>query len=120
MRYMSIVKGRENQGQPPMEMYEAVDALMKEMSAKGALLAFGGLMPSASGTTATLSKDGVRFTDGPYAEAKEVIGGFSVFEVKTREEAMEWTRRFLQVHKDHWPSWEGQVEIRELVAFETT
>ena len=119
MRYMSIVKGRENQGTPPAGMYEAVDALAKEMFAKGVLVALGGLMPSANSTTANITKGNVRYTDGPYAEAREVIGGFAIYEVKSREEMMEWTRRFLQLHLDLWPSWEGQVEIRELVAFET-
>ncbi len=53
-------------------------------------------------------------TDGPFAEAKEVVGGYAVLEAKSRAEALEATRQFLQLHQQHWPGWEGECEIREL------
>jgi hypothetical protein len=53
-------------------------------------------------------------TDGPFAEAKEVIGGFAVFEVKSKEEAMKEAVRFMELHKKHWPGWEGETEVRQI------
>ena len=53
-------------------------------------------------------------TDGPFSEAKEVVGGYAVFSVKSKREAIEWTTRFMQLHSVHWPGWEGETEIRQL------
>jgi hypothetical protein len=50
--------------------------------------------------------------DGPFAEAKEVIGGYAVFELKNKEEAVESAVEFMQLHKDHLPGWEGTCEVR--------
>jgi hypothetical protein len=49
-------------------------------------------------------------TDGPFTEAKEVIGGYAVYAVKSKEEALEWARRFMALHQEHWKGWEGEVE----------
>ena len=53
--------------------------------------------------------------DGPFAEAKELIGGFAMWELRNLDEAVEKSRQFLQLHIDHWPAFEATVEIRELV-----
>jgi hypothetical protein len=52
--------------------------------------------------------------DGPYAEAKEVVGGFSIIEARSQAEAVEGARRVLELHKEHWSSWEGSVEVRQI------
>jgi hypothetical protein len=52
--------------------------------------------------------------DGPFAEAKEVVGGFAQFEFKSKEEAIEAAVRFMELHKKHWPGWEGETEIRQV------
>ncbi len=52
--------------------------------------------------------------DGPFAEAKELVGGYAVVEVRSRAEAVELGRRLLQIHKDNWPGWEGSCEIRPI------
>ena len=62
-----------------------------------------------------IAKGKVTITDGPFAEAKEVIGGFAILEAASKREAIEVTRRFLQLHRDLWPTWEGECELRELV-----
>ena len=60
-------------------------------------------------------------TDGPYAESKEVVGGFAVFELDSLDEAVNWTRRFMELHTQHWPAWEGTTEVRQMfVAQECT
>ena len=47
-------------------------------------------------------------------EAKEVIGGFAVYAVTSKEEALDWTRRFMALHQEHWKGWEGEVELRQM------
>jgi len=75
-------------------------------------------MPSALGARVRLSGGKLTVTDGPFAEAKEVIGGYAVFQVSSKEEAIEQTVRFMELHKKHWPGWEGETEIRQV--FDTT
>ena len=53
-------------------------------------------------------------TDGPFAESKEVVGGFAIFELKSREEAIESATHFMELHKLHWPGWDGETEIRQI------
>lgn len=53
-------------------------------------------------------------TDGPFSEAKEVIGGYAVYSVKSKEEAVEFARRFMELHREHWPGWEGETELRQI------
>ena len=54
-------------------------------------------------------------TDGPFTEAEEVVGGYALLEAQSLDEARETTRAFLRLHQQHWPTWEGECEIRELV-----
>ncbi len=71
-------------------------------------------MPTALGARARLAGGKISVTDGPFSEAKEVIGGFAIYEVPSKAEALEWTRRFLQLHIEHWKGWEGEVELRQM------
>ena len=112
-KYMTIVKGAENHAPPPPALFQAIDGLMKEAGTK--LVGVGGLLPSAKGARARLSKGTVTVTDGPFTEAKEVIGGFATYEVASLDEAKEWTRRFLDLHVKHFPGWDCEVEIREMM-----
>ncbi|MGQ0643408.1 MAG: YciI family protein [Gemmatimonadaceae bacterium] len=112
-RYMTIVKGSENHAPPPPALFQAIDKLMEE--AGDALVGVGGLLPSAKGASARLTKGKVTVTDGPYAEGKEVIGGYAIYDVPSLDEAKEWTRKFLDAHVKHFPGWDCEVEIREMV-----
>lgn len=53
-------------------------------------------------------------TDGPFTEAKEVVGGYALVEVKSKEEALEVARQFMELHRVHWPAFEGECEVRPL------
>ena len=53
-------------------------------------------------------------TDGPFTEAKEVVGGYAELELKSKEEAIEAAVNFMELHKKHWPGWEGETEIRQI------
>ena len=115
MRYMFIVKGSENlaaSGPPPAALIEAVEKLGEEAAKKGKMVSFGGLQPTSSGARMRITDGKIVTTDGPFTESKEVIGGFSIFNLASKEEALEEARKFTELHRLHWPDWEGQIEIR--------
>lgn len=83
---------------PSAEMFEKMGALIDEMRASGLLVDTGGVVPS--GMLTRLRKGGngsFSVTDGPFTETKEVVGGFAVFDVASREEALAAARRFLEI-----------------------
>ncbi|MCC6984266.1 MAG: hypothetical protein IT535_13425 [Bauldia sp.] len=120
MKFMTLVKARENHpaGEPPMELFAGIDQLGRDAAKEGVFVLFGGLAPASQGTAVKLAKGEITVTDGPFAEAKEVIGGFAVYDTETKEEAVKWAVRFMELHKKHWPDWDGEVEVRELMNFE--
>jgi hypothetical protein len=93
---------------------DAIAKLGEEASKAGVLVETGGLLPSALGARVRISKGQLNTTDGPFTEAKELIGGYAVYEVKSKQEAIEWTERFMELHTKHWPGWEGETEIRQV------
>ncbi len=111
MMYMTMVKSPEGQ-QPPPGLYEAVVEFGRQAGKK--LLWTGGLTSTKDGALLRLKDGEIRVTDGPFTEAKEIIGGFAVYELATKEEALDWCRRFLELHREHWPEWNGEVELRQL------
>jgi hypothetical protein len=114
MKFMMIVKHSENQGPPPKELMDAIAILAEEEVKAGTMLGNGGLGPTAHGARVRLSGGRVTVTDGPFAEAKEVIGGYAQFELKSKEEAVESAVRFMELHKKYWPGWEGETEVRQM------
>jgi hypothetical protein len=114
MRFMTIVKSAEKTGFPPKELIDAIEKLRQEAVQAGVMVETGGLAPTAMGTLVRLRGGHVTVLDGPFTETKEVVGGYAVFELESKKEAIEWTRRFMELHKEHWPSWEGETEIRQL------
>jgi hypothetical protein len=112
MRFMTIVKGPESAGPVPSGLIEGIMKLGEEAGKAGVMVQMGGLMPSADSSRVRLRQGKVSVTDGPFTEAKEVFGGFAVYDVKSKDEAIEWARRFIELHVQHWPGWEGEVEVR--------
>jgi hypothetical protein len=115
MRYMIIVKGPESfavSGPPPAALFEAIERLSEEATREGTLVSFGGLHPTSSGVRIRSANGKLTTTDGPFSESKEVIGGFSIINVASREEALEEARQFMELHRVHWPAWEGEIEMR--------
>lgn len=115
MKFMMIVKHKENQGLPPKELMEAIGKMSQEAAQAGTMLGGGGLKPTAAGARIRLSGGQITVTDGPYAEAKEIIGGYAQFELKSKEEAIENAKRFMDLHKKYWPGWEGETEVRQMM-----
>ena len=68
----------------------------------------------AQGARVRLSGGRVIVTDGPFTETNEVVGGYAQFELKSREEAVQSAVRFMELHKKHWPGWEGETEVRQM------
>jgi hypothetical protein len=67
-------------------------------------------MPSAAGARVSLYGGRLSVTDGPFAEAKETIS-YAVYQVRSKEEAVEWASRFLKIHRDNWEGWEGDADV---------
>jgi hypothetical protein len=117
MRYIFIVSGSESlaeSGPPPAALVEAVGALVEEGVKEGKIVSFGGLKPTSTGARMRIANGKIVTTDGPFTESKEVIGGFSIYNFASKKEALEELRRFMELHHAHWPTWQGQVELREM------
>jgi hypothetical protein len=114
MRFMMLVKSAENSGPPPKELMDAMGKLAEEAVKAGTMLESGGLAPTAMSSRVRLSRGQLTSTDGPFTESKEVVGGFAVFELKSKQEAVESAVRFMELHKQLWPGWEGETEVRPI------
>lgn len=115
MPYLSIVKAAENQGPPPQGLLDAMDKFVAESVKDGTVIQTGGLAPSAAGFRIRMTGGKLVVTDGPFAEAKEVVGGYAVLAGATRAEALAAAQRFMEFHLRHWPTFEGECEVREVV-----
>lgn len=113
MRFMSIVTSTHN-GMPTPELMEAVGKLADREIKAGRLIDMGGLMPLADGVRVRIKDGALSVIDGPFVEAKEVIGGFAIFEFRNKEEALASAVEFMQLHKQHMPGWEGTCEVRAM------
>jgi hypothetical protein len=114
MRFMMIVKSAERSGLPPKPLMDAIAKLSEEATKAGAMVGSGGLGPTALGARVRLSRGELTVTDGPFTEAKEVVGGYAQFEMKSKEEAIESALHFMELHKKLWPGWEGETEVRQM------
>jgi len=115
MRFMMIVKHNEAQGFPPKKLMEEITKLAEADAKAGTMVGSGGLMPTAKGTNVRLSNGKITVTDGPFSEAKEIIGGYAQFEMKSKEEAVQAAVKFMELHKKYWPGWEGETEVRQMM-----
>jgi hypothetical protein len=119
MRFITMVKSPENSrlGPPPQALMEAIGALGAEAAQAGVMIDMGGLLPSAMGARVRIEAGKLSTTDGPFTEAKEVVGGFAMYSVQSKQEAVYWANRFMSLHLEHWPEWEGETELRQLREF---
>jgi hypothetical protein len=115
MRFMTMVKSTEKSGPPPQALMQAIARLGEEGFRSGVLVQVGGLLPTSSAARVRVADGQLTVTDGPFSEAREVIGGFAVYEVGSREEAIAKTKAFMELHRKYWPGWEGETEIRQIM-----
>jgi hypothetical protein len=109
---MYIVTSAHN-GPPTPELLEAMNKLADREIKAGRMIDNGGLMPLAKGAQVRIKDAKLSVVDGPFVEAKEVIGGYAIFELPGKEEAVAMAVEFMQLHKDLMPGWEGICELRE-------
>ena len=118
MKVMTMVRSSEERegklGPPPQAMIDAVEKLSEDAAKAGIAVMRGGLREAAAGVIVSSAGGKVTVTDGPFAEAKEVVGGFAIFNVASKQEAVDWAVRLMELHREHWPEWEGSCEIREI------
>ena len=117
MRYLVILKAAQLRNDPPPGLMEAIMQLGEEATRAGALIDTAGLAPSAEGARVDLAGGALSVTDGPFTEAKELIS-YAIYQVRAREEAVEWASRFLKLHRDLWAGWEGEAEIHRIYGAE--
>ena len=110
MRFLMYTLGDDSKPIPPPtpELMAEMGKFMAEAVNAGVLVATGGMGPTAQGVTVKLANGKYTVTDGPYAESKELIGGWALVEVKSKQEAIDWAKRFLKVAGG------GESRIREV------
>jgi hypothetical protein len=116
MRYMMFIKHTENYRREdvPQSLYAAMGEFVGEATKNGVFVDGAGLQPSATGHRVRLSKGKLTVSDGPFTESKEIVGGYALIEAKSDEHAREIAREFMEVHRVHWPEFEGECEVRPL------
>ncbi len=115
MRYMYLVSAVEDGQPPPQRLMEEMDKLAKQELAAGRMIAQGGLYPTAmGGARIELRRGKVKVIDGPFAESKEVLGGYAIFDFATREEAIASAIQFMELHAKYAEGWEGVCEMRAM------
>jgi|SRR5919198_2206983 hypothetical protein len=108
MRFLSIYKTVERNTPPTQQEIATMGKLIEEGMKAGWLLATEGCLPTAVGARVRRSSGKLTVTDGPFTEAKEMVGGFAILRVNSKGEAIELARKFLQV------AGEGECELRQL------
>jgi len=119
MRFMMIVKGNKDYeaGKPPSpELMAAIGKLSEQEARAGILLDSGGLLPSAAGAKVRVAGGKVTVIDGPFSEAKELIGGYAILKAGSKVEAIEMGKRFMALHAEILgTAYEGELEIRQMM-----
>ena len=115
MRFMFIVTSAHS-GPPTPELLAAMHKLADREIKASRKIDSGGLMPLATGAQVRVKDGQLSVVDGPFVEAKEVIGGYAIFELANKEEALASAREFMQLHKDLMPGWDGVCELRAFAA----
>jgi hypothetical protein len=108
MRFLSIYKSIERATPPTQEEMAGMGKMVEDGMKAGWLIATEGCLPSSLGARVRRSSSKITVTDGPFTESTEVVGGFAIFKVNSKEEAVELARQFLQVVG------EGECELRQL------
>jgi hypothetical protein len=114
MRYLCFVKMDETDAHPPQALMDAMGEHIGAAAASGTFIDGGGLYGKAEALEFRVRAGSMTVTDGPYAEAKEVIGGWSICEFASEEEARAEGEKMAELHLTHWPEWEGAIELRRI------
>ncbi|MBV8804425.1 MAG: transcriptional regulator [Sinobacteraceae bacterium] len=116
MKYLTFIRHPESyrESPPPQELLEAMGKFIEQCSKDGTLVDTGGLQPSKEGLRVRLAGGKITVTDGPFAETKEVIGGWAILKAESREEVLRVSTEFMELHRRYWPGFEGECEVRPM------
>ncbi len=116
VKYLMIIKHAESyRSQPiPQGLLDAIGEFVAAGFKSGVLKDTAGLKATKEGFRVRSSGGKLTVTDGPFTEAKEIIGGYALIEAKSKEEALHNARQFMDLHRVHWPAFEAECEVRPL------
>ena len=116
MKYLAFIRHSEahREAGPPPALMEAMGQFVQKSLKDGSLVDTGGLLPSKEGFRIRLANGAIKVTDGPFTEAKEVIGGWAILKANTKAEALRVAQEFMELHRRHWPEFEGESEVRPM------
>ena len=114
MRYMMFIKHTEDYRCKPIPpgLMEAMGEFVGENMKNGKIVETNGLKSSHAGKKIRLRGGRLEVVDGPFTESKEIVGGYAIAEVKSEQEALELATQFMELHRIHWPEFEGESELR--------
>ena len=117
MRYLTFIRHSESyrQSPPPAALMEAMGRFVEKSLKDGTLVDTGGLLPSKEGARVRLANGRITVTDGPFTESKEVIGGWAIVNAASKAEAIRIATEFMELHRKHWPGFEGESEVRPML-----
>jgi hypothetical protein len=113
-RFMGFVRMAEGHPAPPQAMFDAMDVYIGEQAAKGHFLDGGGLFGTEDAVNFVVKNGETTRVDGPYAEAKEVVGGWALMQYDSLEEAIADQAEFAELHRVHWPDCEFVATLRQI------
>ena len=116
MKYLTFIRHSESyrESAPPQALMEAMGRFVQQSSKDGTLVDTGGLLPSKDGARVRLARGKITVTDGPFTETKEVIGGWAILKVDSRAEEIRIATEFMELHREYWPEFEGESEVRPM------
>jgi hypothetical protein len=114
MKYLTFIRCSESYRQPPATLMEAMGKFIEKSTKDGTLVDTGGLLPSKDGAIIRLANGKLTVIDGPFAESKEIIGGWAILQTDSKAEALRVATEFMELHRQHWPEFEGESEIRPM------
>ena len=116
MKYLAFIRHSESyrESPPPPALMEAMGKFVERSFKDGTLVDTGGLLPSKDGVRLRLANGEISVSDGPFTESKEVIGGWAILKTDSREEALRIATEFMELHRKHWPEFEGESEVRPM------
>ncbi len=116
MKYLTLIRHSESyrQSPPPAALMQAMGQFVEKSRRNGTLVDTGGLLPSKEGARVRLAGGKITVTDGPFAETKEVIGGWAILQADSKAEAIRIATEFMELHRKYWPEFEGESELRPM------
>lgn len=116
MKYLMLIKHSQDlrTEEVPQALMDAMGPFIEGWFKTGKLKDTAGLKPTTEAFRVRQSGGKIRTTDGPFSEAKEVVGGYAIIETATEPEARDLALQFMQLHLDHWPEFEGECEVRPM------